>query len=189
MGRRTSLCPTSHYRGHVQILLRLPHLQIEPRLRTGMNMMKFTINHPDEFHYLGYAFNQGQKLFLVSLLTELLSIWFISTINDVPNLIVKITALGAVAKVGDFFKKALPGDVPIKCEEVIKEHPMMITRYKNIRDSIEFKTTTQFTWKKNRFIYSFYRVLYTVCISWTVPYINVFLPYFTGGHECHSHHE
>jgi hypothetical protein len=42
------------------------HIQLEPQLRSGLNMMKFVMNHPAQFDKPFSAFCMGFALFWVT---------------------------------------------------------------------------------------------------------------------------
>lgn len=78
-------------------------------------------------------------MFFVSFVTEVLSIYYLCTLDSVIDIIVKTTALTAVVKVGDFIAKAMPENQRIRDEEPFKgQNPFVIKRWKDSRDEIEF---------------------------------------------------
>ena len=50
------------------------HFQLEPKLRNGLKIMKYSSQHPNELLNFDNAFGQGLKLFLFTLVTEVLCI-------------------------------------------------------------------------------------------------------------------
>lgn len=80
----------------------LMNVTLEPQMRLSLNLMKYainSINHPDAFTNVSLAFLQGFQLFVVTLATGILSIAYISTMDDVIEIIIREVTLGAIAKV------------------------------------------------------------------------------------------
>jgi hypothetical protein len=86
----------------------LMHLQIEPMLRNGLHMMKYSMNHPQEFSNYGLTFFQGFVIFFNSLLVEYMTLLYLSSLTVTIDIIVKQVCMAAIAKVGIFFAAALP---------------------------------------------------------------------------------
>ena len=104
----------------------LMHFQLEPKLRIGLNIMKYSYNHPDNLRHYSMAFHQGSKLFIFTLFTEVLCIMYICTQSDVIEVIIKTTALASICKVVETYAQALPKNSRIK--QVAR--PIPIERYK-----------------------------------------------------------
>jgi len=109
------------------------HFQLEPKLRNGLKIMKYSSQHPNELLNFDNAFGQGLKLFLFTLVTEVLCIMYVSTQEDVIEVIIKTTALASVCKVVDAYANAVPGNSKIKQ----KASPIPILHYKSqLRDDM-----------------------------------------------------
>ena len=119
--------------------------------------------------------------------TEVLSIYYICTLHDSIDIIVKTTAMTAVVKVGDFIAKALPDNIKIRDEEPFKGNkPFVIKRWRDTRSDIQFDhkdvkkeemkncPRSEWLWEKN--VYGFFRLLYTFVIFYTLPFLTIFLP-------------
>jgi len=77
-------------------------------------MMKFSANHYTEFVNASFAFLLGFMQFFGGLLCELFCLVYISSLDNAVDVIIRLIALGAVAKVDDFYASALPKENRMK---------------------------------------------------------------------------
>lgn len=77
-------------------------------------MLKYTVNHWDEFRNPKIAFSIGMMQMIGGIATEVCCITYLASINDTINTVIKFIALGNIAKVDDFYAGALTGDYPLK---------------------------------------------------------------------------
>jgi len=92
----------------------LMHLQVESDTRQGLSMLKYTVNHWEEFRNPKIAFTIGTMQMIGGIATEVCCIIYLSSINDTINTVIKFIALGNIAKVDDFYAGALKGDYPLR---------------------------------------------------------------------------
>jgi hypothetical protein len=76
------------------------HLSLEPKLRLSLNMMKFTINHPQEFKQLFPAFSVGLASFTAILALEILSAFYFCMFGNSIKVMIKLLGIGFISDVG-----------------------------------------------------------------------------------------
>lgn len=117
------------------------------------------------------------------LAAELACIIYLSSINTAIDIIIKFVALASIAKVDDFYASALPADgnkikkptkplmirVNKRDWETYSENP----EAKNFHQMKEVGASRYF----GRFIFKFFRILYTSYIFYFMPYTALWLPY------------
>ena len=86
------------------------HLQTEGDIRQGLRMMKFVVNHEEEFFNPGLAFLIGLLQFFGGLASEVLCIVFLTSIKTVIDTLIRFDAFGSIAKIDNFFADALPAE-------------------------------------------------------------------------------
>ena len=104
------------------------HLNVEPDIRQGIQLMKYAINHPQKFrpiragyenetaetiNYVGVkrrafcAFLLGFNQASVAIVAEVLVIVYLSSLSDLLKVIMKYVSLAAVVKFDDMYAAAL----------------------------------------------------------------------------------
>lgn len=123
---------------------------------------------------------------LGGLAAELACIIYLSSINTAIDIIIKFVALASIAKVDDFYASALPADgnkikkgtkplvirVHKRDWETFGENP----EAKNLEQMREVGSSRYF----GRFVFKFFRILYTSYIFYFLPYTSLWLPYATS---------
>ena len=103
----------------------LMHLQVESDVRQGLRMMKYLVNHTEDFSAPINAFLIGLMQVFTGLATELACICFLATVGNEIDVIIKYMALSSIAKVDDIYAGALAKDNRIKsgCKPLpVKNH-------------------------------------------------------------------
>ena len=84
------------------------HLQVSADEAQGLQMMKYLVNHPEEFAAPYLAFSVGGLQFFTGFITELACIIFLGSLNNPIAVIIRFIALGSIAKIDNFYFGALP---------------------------------------------------------------------------------
>ena len=105
------------------------HLNVEPDIRQGIDLMKYTVNHPwkfrpirknyenetpDTISYIGTkrrafcAFLLGFNQCAIAIVAEVLVIVYLSSLTSLLLIIMKYVSLAAVVKFDDMYAAALP---------------------------------------------------------------------------------
>ena len=147
----------------------LMHLQVESDIRQGLRMMKYSVNHSEDFSGPFNAFLIGFLQMVGGLAAEIACIFYLSSINTPMDVIIRFIAMGSIAKVDDFYASALPDDNRIKG----KSSPMTVKFH---RRGIQAKQTSMAYWL-GRIVFKFFRILYASFIFYFMPYLILVLPY------------
>lgn len=104
------------------------HLNVEPDIRQGIELMKYAVNHPQKFRpikknyeletpdtisYLGVkrnafcAFLLGFNQCTIAIIAEVLVIVYLSSLSSLLLIIMKYVSLAAVVKFDDMYAAAL----------------------------------------------------------------------------------
>ena len=150
------------------------HLQLEHMLTTGLEIMKFTINHPDQFIVFFPPFMAGFCIFSVTLATEILLVFFTATFDTVINAVQKQVSLAFIARTAAFYGMSLASSNKLK--QRIK--PIQVQSYRLIRHQITVpKDQFQALYKISKGLYSFSRLLHCTFIYYMLPLTALILPY------------
>ena len=84
------------------------HLQVSADEAQGLHMMKYLVNHTEEFAAPYLAFSVGTLQFFTGFITELACIIFLGSLNNPIAVIIRFIALGSIAKIDNFYFGALP---------------------------------------------------------------------------------
>ena len=166
----------------------LMHITLEPQMRMSLRMMKFIVNHPNEFTMYGYAFICAFQFFIVTLITEVLSVLYLSTLESVVEILVREVTLAAVAKIGKFYANSLQKTVKLKNFHGVK--PPQFTVYREIRNKTKLKEgKSRCIWKFTLGVYNISRMTYVVAGYYMLPYLAIFLPYWLAQPIHRQEHE
>ena len=91
------------------------HLNVEPDVRRGIAMMKYVVNHTENFTNVGPAFFLAWLLTIISLIIEFNVMMILTTIPNVLNVIVKYVSLAAIANIPRFYYASLDQHKLLKC--------------------------------------------------------------------------
>lgn len=150
----------------------LMHLQVESDTRQGIAMLKYSVNHWDDFRNPKIAFSIGMMQMIGGIATELCCIIYLSSINNTIDTAIKFIALGNIAKVDDFYASALKGDYPLKGKVFME----IVNHRKDFNsENSELKRTNE-QWVF-RFIYKFFRMQYTCVMYYFMPFLTLIIPY------------
>jgi hypothetical protein len=90
------------------------HLQVEGDVIQGQAIMKFAANHPLQFDDPKIAWCVGFMQFITSLMAEVCCLFYISTINNTLDVIIKFMAISKISKVGELYSNSMPNDNKLK---------------------------------------------------------------------------
>jgi len=86
----------------------LMHLNVKGEIQRSLRMMKFVVNHENDFRNPSTAFFIGIMQFIGGLGTEVLCIVYLSHLHDTIEIIVRFIALGAIFGINGFYARSLP---------------------------------------------------------------------------------
>ena len=83
------------------------HLNIEKDLRNGITMMKYAVNHYENFHNVYVAFFVAFLLTFSSYMIEVSIIMVLTSLPNVLEIIMKYVSLSAIANIPRFYYNSL----------------------------------------------------------------------------------
>ena len=134
-------------------------------------MMKYLLNHRDDFSSPFNAFMIGLLQMLGGIGAEIGCIFYLSSINTPMDVIIRFIAMGSIAKVDDFYAGALPEDNRIKGSS-----KPLIVKYCR-RDYQVEKSTMDTAYWIGRMIYKSFRIIYASFVFYFMPYLILLMPY------------
>ena len=90
------------------------HINVEKDIRNGISMMKYAVNHAENFDNVYPSFIIGWFLTLNSFLVELNVMLILSSIPDILNVIMKYVSLCAIAHLPRFYFASLVANKALK---------------------------------------------------------------------------
>ena len=149
------------------------HMQVEADVRQGLRMMKYVVNHTQDFSAPFNAFLVGLLQFCTGLGTELVCVGFLSTLNVAMDVIIRYMALSSIARVDDVYAGCLPPDNRIKgkCDPLpVKNHRRGLAE--RLQDN-----SLGFEFRIARFAYKTIRIFYSSYVFYFFPYTTLIVPY------------
>ena len=152
------------------------HINVEKDVRVGLNMMKYALNHRDNFTNMYPAFFAGFLQFCISLTVEFNVILILTSMNEIMGVIMKYVSLASIANIPRFYyaslvnHKAVPlCDVTLPITNYRKDSPL-----KGAGPMIHFM----------RFIYKFFRIFFCSVSFYFMPFIAIIINFkFMIGRE------
>ena len=83
------------------------HINIERDVRCSIDMMKFCVNHYDQFTNVTAAFSIALIWAIISLVIEFNVMVILSTMPDIIGVIMKYVSLAAISKIPRFYFNSL----------------------------------------------------------------------------------
>lgn len=90
------------------ICVSMLHMVLFPEARQGMNVMKYALNHKDEFCSYLTVFIVGFMQFSMVISVEIVNMFYICIANEILDVIMNFIALAIIAEFDDMFYSALP---------------------------------------------------------------------------------
>lgn len=140
--------------------------------------MKFSANHSDEFNMPKMAWLIGFLQFSGGLLTEAISIIYISTIDVPIDVIIKFIALGSMAQIDNFYAAALPAENKVK-----KNFDKAKIQSKNHRRAFCQEDKRPCGIKFLNFVTKCIRLLYASWCFYFLPFTILWLPYLAPDYD------
>ena len=79
------------------------HIAVEKDVRSGLNMMKYSVNHYDHFLNPFAAFLFGFLFFAISYFVEINVMIVLTSMPDVMGVVMKYVSLAAISKIPMFY--------------------------------------------------------------------------------------
>jgi hypothetical protein len=143
------------------------HINVEKDVRNGINMMKYSVNHYENFNNVYPAFAIGLFGTIISLIVEINVMIILSAMPNVLGVVCKYVSLAAVANIPRFYYNSLVEHRMTK----VKTLSLKITNFrhgnhlKNAPCSIKIMS----------FIYRFWKLLFCSWSFYFMPFTAIFL--------------
>jgi hypothetical protein len=96
------------------------HIRLETEVRQGLNMIRYLINHSNEFSSTFGPFLVAQMQLSAALLTEIINICLICGQKSIMDSIINFIALGAISEIDNYYANSM-AHLPLK--KAIEENP------------------------------------------------------------------
>jgi hypothetical protein len=83
------------------------HINVEKDVRGGINMMKYAVNHPDNFNNVTPSFFMALNATIISLIVECNVMIILSSMPNILGVVMKYVSLAAIANIPRFYYASL----------------------------------------------------------------------------------
>jgi len=143
------------------------HINVEKDVRMGIQMMKYAVNHSENFNNVVPAFVMGLNSTILSLIVEINVMIILSSLPNILGVVMKYVSLAAIANIPRFYYNSL---VEHKmCS--IKEVSLKIT---NFRHNNPLKNAPCHI-KLMRLIAKSWMLIFKSCSFYFMPFMAIFL--------------
>ena len=154
----------------------LMHLQVESETRQGIKMMKYVINHTEDFQSPFVAYLIGFCQAFTGVACEFSCVCFLGTLQAPMTIMMKYMALAMVSKVDDFYSGALDGDNRIKGSST----PLKIRNHRRDLDKRAEEHDYGIFFFTGRYFYKLVRTFYTSYHFYFFPYTALIITYISN---------
>ena len=144
------------------------HLILYPEIAKTMALMKYTLNHSDDFTHPKVAFGVPLLSHTVNIFAEGMNLFQLLFWSSVEFTIVYFVALAIVVKIPNIYMECLMDD-KLK-DKLFDDYPILTIH--NAGKDIKWESRT-FSNKVGRTIYRFHRTLYVAVIFYFQPFILI----------------
>jgi hypothetical protein len=144
------------------------HINVEKDVKTGIEMMKYAINHREHFVNVYPPFLFGLLQCIISLIVEINVMIVLTSIPDVVGVIIKYVSLCAIASIPRFYFASLTSEHKMTICSSMK---LKIVNYRHM-NPLEGAHWSLFIL---RFINKFFRLIYTTWTYYFMPFTAIFL--------------
>ena len=85
----------------------LMHINVESEVRHGLTMMKYIINHSDNFIAIGPPFMMGLFHFIIAMAVEFNVMLILTSTEDLLNVVMKFVSLTVFIKIPNMYASSL----------------------------------------------------------------------------------
>lgn len=145
----------------------LMHINVEKDVRMGLNMMKYVVNHSENFHSVGPPFLMGLFHFIISLTVEFNVMLILTSTGDLLNVVMKFVSLTVFVKIPGFYASSLVNHRGVKMCDL----QLPITNYR--KDSpLKGKSCYLYVL---RFIYKCLRIAFCSISYYFMPFMAIII--------------
>lgn len=143
------------------------HIAVEKDVRSGMNMMKFAVNHHEHFVNPAAAFLFGFLYFIISYFVEINVMIVLTSMPDVMGVVMKYVSLAAIANIPRFYYASLKDHKLLMCKD-------LNLKVSNLRQNNPLKGAPWYIWCL-RFVYKVCRTTFCAFGFYFTPFTAIFI--------------
>ena len=143
------------------------HINVEKDVRNGIQMMKYAVNHYENFNNVVPAFVMGLNSTILSLIVEINVMIILSSMPNILGVVMKYVSLAAIANIPRFYYNSLVEHRMSSVNQV----KLKITKFRH-NNPLE---GAPWYIKFMRFVYKFWRLLFCSCSFYFMPFTAIFL--------------
>jgi len=151
------------------------HLNVEKDLRNGISMMKYCVNHWQNFNNLGSAFCVSFLLTISSILIEFTVIEVLISLPNILEVIMKYVSLAAIANIPRFYFGSLVDHKLLKANG----HKLVLENFRHMNPRKNAPCQVHVM----RFIHKSCRMYFCVWCYYFMPFTGMFITYFVNERE------
>jgi hypothetical protein len=144
------------------------HINVERDVNSGINMMKYAVNHRENFTNVHAAFLFGFLQCIISLMVEFNVMLILTSLPDVLGVINKYVSLAAIANIPRFYFASLTQEHKMI---ICKDLRLKITNHRHMNPLKGAHWSIYFL----RFINKSFRLLYGSWSYYFMPFTAIFL--------------
>ena len=143
------------------------HINVEKDVRMGIQMMKYAVNHSENFNNVVPAFVMGLNATILSLIVEINVMIILSSMPNILGVVMKYVSLAAIANIPRFYYASLVEHKMCGINQV----SLKITNFRS-KNLIKHAPCHI---KLMRFIAKSWRILFCSCSFYFMPFTAIFL--------------
>ena len=147
------------------------HLTVESKVRDGLHMMKYVANHPEAFTLPAFAFSVGLMKTIGGITSEIMCVVFLTSLNNVIEVIIRFMAFGSIANVDMFYSEMLPDVQAFRIKL-----PSGTFKVVNMNRTLDRRDHSCCI-RVSRIVYKLIRIIYCSYIFYFMPFTTIWLPY------------
>lgn len=154
------------------------HIQLEPEVKQGIDMIRYLSYYPDEFSAKGAPLMIAHMQMLAALFTEAVNMVLICTQQDSLNTVVNFVALLAIASIDNYYYDSLSSS---SMKRLVEEDPPVF-KHKGSVELKQFKKRSNF----DRLVYldyRFFRFLFYSIYFYFSPFATPVITYLVAGNK------
>lgn len=157
------------------------HINVEQDVKNGIHMMKYVVNHHEDFHSPYMPFIFGFFSMVLSIFVEINVMIILTALPDVLGIIVRYIALSTIANVPRYYFASL---VDSEVAKATSGKNISITKFRHMKPLENAPRSI----KCMRVVYKFCRVLFCAVGFYFMPFLAIIFNFrFMVGSVKHSH--
>lgn len=107
------------------------HCFMLPTVRNGIAMMKFALNHSDQFNSPACAFFLGAMVAVITMIAGIINSMYYSNVTKVIDIIRRFVKFKLLVQVQDYYVRTRANDVP-QLKSIVGKYPLIIKERMNL---------------------------------------------------------